>query len=179
MEIKTKNYRAQTGVISPNGRNTKADVILANHLTNTPPDKIAGLTRLPLDQIRPLSFTHVFAEEVRELCRLAIVSQDAYSKNWELWHSDKTDMPGIGKRIPPLGKGKFDFGEVELITTRGNPEYKIPTKKDIAEYQYMQQYYLHRRSTTPDYTMGLIELASRQMESRLPDEEGAPVVRLQ
>jgi hypothetical protein len=186
---------------SKDGKDKKdATLELVRHIYDPEPEKLAGMTRLPLDQVRPCSFARVFVEDMIEQCKLAVESQKLYSDNWKLWHSEVREINGI-KRIPPdpdykpIKKKKSYFNgqivvdmsifenvdakrrffsedyKAEVIDTENDPRFEIPEMKDSIVFKWLNQYYLHRRSTTPDFSMGAIELASRQLESKPAEED--------
>ena len=76
---------------------------------------------------------------------------------------------GMGKD----GKSRvFNFNtENGAIDVNKDPRFVIPKLKDTIEYEFTLQYYQHRRSTTPDFSMAATELASRQIESKALGEE--------
>lgn len=183
------------------GNGKTAELQLIEYIYNTDPDKLAGLTRLPLDQVNPCSFAKIYANELKELAKLAKKSQEMYSKNYEKWHSNETVVDGRFVRVPPdpdyvevkavpywkrllWGKKHFipekkrrkpterkiDIDAMPVINVKTDPRFDIPSEKTIVE-RWLEQYYMHRRSTTPDLLMGAIELASRQIESKAPEPE--------
>ena len=122
---------------------------LAKIVVDTHIDKLAAWTSLPLDQVNPCSMAKVYAEETRALCRLAIESQRLYNANWLKWHPNDKDR---------------------LIDPDTDWRFKIPSDKTIAE-QFLEQYYLHRRSITSDFRMGLFTLAQAELESKETDKK--------
>ena len=122
---------------------------LAEMIVNTPLDKLAAWTSLPLDQVLPCSMAKVYAQETRELCKLAIASQKLYNKNWLKWHPGDAD---------------------KLIDPDTDWRFKIPNEMTIVE-QFLEQYYLHRRSINSDFKMGLFTLAQAELESKEPDKK--------
>ena len=87
--------------VNRNGDKPDSEAQLMDIFLNPNFDQLTGLTRAALDQVRPMSFTRVFAEEFIRLFKLSKDSQEEYSKNWELWHSNKEVIPEVGQRIMP------------------------------------------------------------------------------
>lgn len=149
---------------------------IARLVLDPDPEKLPGFTRIPLDQVRPCSFAAVFAKELVELCQLSKRSQDMYAANWKLWHSEQTEIPGLGKRIPPLngenrnGNKFFPDGKPQQPPGKRDARFKVPKITASIILDWLNQYYMLRRSTTPDFTMCAFELAARDIESK-PIEE--------
>ena len=205
---------------SDNGKKGQAALEIARYVLKPTAEELPGMTRLPLDQVRPCSFARVFAKEMIEMCKLARYSQELYSKNWEKWHNNDLVIDGVFRRIPPNpdykptpkpsildrlqmiflgrkperlkvkeddGNGKdgkaraFNFAKNDsVINVKTDPRFVIPKINNTIEYEFTLQYYQHRRSTTPDFSMAATELASRQIESKALEEdegEGAAVIR--
>ncbi len=136
-------------------------------------DKLPGFTRIPLDQVRPCSFASAFVDELIKICELARKDQQAYSANWKLWHSEVKEIPGLGRRTPPKNKETFfpkDY-RMSVIDVNKDARFKIPKVDASIVQKWLKQYYRLRRSTTPDFSMGAFELASREVETRQPNED--------
>jgi len=104
-----QQYKPKETQFSKNG-NKPADKAgqLLDYAFNPSFDQLTGLTRVALDKVLPNSAMRVFAEETIRLCRLAKDSQELYTNNWALWHSEKEFIPGVGKRLRHR-----DFDEVK------------------------------------------------------------------
>lgn len=190
--------------VSTNGTGSIAREAI-NSLLNPDPDKLSGLTRLPLDQVRPCSFARTFIDAALDQCRLAKESQKLYSENRKIWHSEKWEIPGIGKRYPAdetLNDDSFKSDknhekfmawvkeqeekandedkcprffavgyQPEIIDINKDADFKMPKVKDSLVYKYLQQFYMHRRSITPLFADGVIDLAKIDAESRQPETD--------
>ncbi len=198
--IKKKKVEMEVVDVNPNGHDSVVREI-AEFVLDPKPEKLAGMTKLPLDQIRPCSFARDFVDEMVEQCKLAKESQKLYSANWGLWHSEAWDIPNIGMRIPAdpelpddyfkddkdnkkffewvdkQKKGKAEgnarfFPEgykPEIVDVNKDRRFKIPAACDTLVFKYLNQYYLHRRSTAPVFSEGAFELATRQLEAKPPE----------
>jgi len=161
--------------IGKNGHDaTNSQLEIARLVLDPTDDKLSGFTRIPLDQVRPCSFASAFADELLRLCELARDQQKLYSQNWLLWHSEITEIPGIGKRTPPDNeRGKFfpDNYKPDIVNVSKDVRFKMPKIDASLVLKWLKEYYRLRRSTTPDFSMGAFELASREVETRKPEEE--------
>lgn len=157
--------------IASNGHDKSIPLEIAKMVLKPSEEELAGMTRIPLDQVRPCSFAQVFAQELIEMCKLAKDSQKLYGANWKIWHSNELNIKGVGKRKPPLGRDTIlpEGYEVIVINTEKDTRFKIPKINETIVQQWLLQYYRHRRSTTPDYSMGAFELAAREVESKPED----------
>lgn len=160
-----------------NGEAKIPAIEIARMVLDPAPDKLPGMTRIPLDQVRPCSFAAIFANELLSLCKLSRKSQELYAANWKVWHSENTKIPGLGKRKPPLNgengeSGKFfPDGITQHPPSMNDPRLKIPKINESIILEWLNQYYMLRRSTTPDYTMGAFELAAREVEAKPIESE--------
>lgn len=77
---------------------------LLQHIYNPNLNTLEGLSCLALDRVQPHSFIRVYALELLRLCKVSKKSQELYTKNYKYWHTNETNMGGIGKRIMPVDK---------------------------------------------------------------------------
>lgn len=95
-----KVHASRNGNNKPESMRTRlVDIVLDPDL-----DKLEGLTRIPLDKVSQLSMLRMYAEEIIRLCKMAIESQKLYTLNYKVWHSNDTEIKGIGKRIMPVDR---------------------------------------------------------------------------
>ncbi len=193
--------------VGGNGTNSIAREAI-NSLLNPDPDKLSGLTRLPLDQVRPSAFARTFIDASLEQCRLSKESQKAYSENRKIWHSEIWEIENIGKRYPAdetLNDDSFKNDKnnekflawvkeqeekakkedtkplffargykPEIVDVKTDPDFKMPRIKDSLVYKYLHEYFQARRSITPLFADGVIDLAKIDAEVRQPENENTP-----
>lgn len=202
MTTKIKKTEIDEEEVAVDGRYSAEEKAIVEIITNPNSDSISGWTRLPQDLIRPMAYARTFVNSWIELCKTAKESQKKYSENYKKWHSEDTEISGVGKRILPdpyyqpeikqSSLSKF-FGKkiekpkpkepgltgsfnpqgfvLEAVNVNRDKRFTIPEAKQSPVFQYIFRICLNRRSTTDTFTMGLLDIAGRKIDARVPETD--------
>lgn len=147
--IMAKAKETEEPEFSKDGQDKSALLKLVEFTFDTPPEKLAEMTHLPLDMIHSLSMMRTYAAEFLLLSDAMKEAQKEYNQIWGEYHR----------------KDKL----VDMATDSEYDEHR----QGLLMLEWLYSFYQHRRSIGGDHHMGAITLAQDQITADMqkpPDE---------
>ena len=143
-EVKVESQGA-----SQDGRSEGSALLrLVDFIYNTPPERLAELTNIPLDLVRTMTMMSTFIKECEALCYEMRDAQVAYNEIYKEYHKKSVSI------------------DVDV-----SPDYNV-AQIEFIEEAYLFFFYQLRRSVNGDNYIGAIKLAEAQINSQVEDNSG-------